>query len=64
MLTIYELLSNARTELKSKLETTNHNSLDICNLVSELSQKHGSIYRDRIHDFCAYDELYNDEPEL
>lgn len=64
MLTIFELLYNARTELKSRINKGELSSVGICNLVSELSKKHGTIYKDSIHDLCAYEELYSDAPKL
>lgn len=64
MLTIFELLYNARTELKSRIKKGEHNSGGICDLVSEVSKKHGAIYKDSIHDLYAYEELYSDAPKL
>lgn len=64
MLTIFELLYNARTELKSRINKGEHNSVGICDLVSEISEKYGTIYKDGIHDLYAYEELYSDAPKL
>ena len=57
------MLYNARTELKSRIDKGAHNSLGICDLVSEVLKQHGAIYKDNIHNLYAYEELYSDAPK-
>ena len=61
---IYNLLHDARMEFKSRLEQEQHKSLEIREIVSDLSKKYDSLYKESIHNLFAYEELYSDKPAL